>query len=56
MKEKKTRRWLSLLLTVVMVLSLLPAAVVPAAAANDSSGYRIVHLDSGRKYFSAANI
>ena len=53
MKEKKTRRWLSLLLTVVMVLSLLPAAVVPAAAANETDDfYRIVHLDCGRKYFS----
>ena len=57
MKEKKTRRWLSLLLTVVMVLSLLPAAVVPAAAANETDDfYKIVHLDCGRKYFSPSNI
>lgn len=53
MKEKKTRRWLSLLLTVVMVLSLLPATIVPAAAANETDDfYKIVHLDCGRKYFS----
>ena len=56
MKEKKTRRWLSLLLTVVMVLSLLPAATLPASAANADTSYRIVHLDCGRKYFSVANI
>lgn len=56
MKEKKTRRWLSLLLTVVMVLSLLPAAALPVSAANADTPYRIVHLDCGRKYFSVANI
>lgn len=56
MKEKKTRRWLSLLLTVVMVLSLLPAATLPVSAANADTPYRIVHLDSGRKYFSVENI
>lgn len=56
MKEKKTRRWLSLLLTVVMVLSLLPAATLPVSAANADTPYRIVHLDCGRKYFSVANI
>lgn len=56
MKEKKTRRWLSLLLTVVMVLSLLPAATLPVSAANADTSYRIVHLDCGRKYFSVANI
>lgn len=52
MKEKKTRRWLSLLLTVVMVLSLLPAAALPVSAVNEDTPYRIVHLDCGRKYFS----
>lgn len=56
MKEKKTRRWLSLLLTVVMVLSLLPAAALPVSAVNEDTPYRIVHLDCGRKYFSVANI
>lgn len=56
MKEKKTRRWLSLLLTVVMVLSLLPAAALPVSAANADTPYRIVHLDCGRKYFSVENI
>ena len=56
MKEKKTRRWLSLLLTVVMVLSLLPAAALPVSAANEDTPYRIVHLDCGRKYFSVKNI
>ena len=56
MKEKKTRRWLSLLLTVVMVLSLLPAATLPVSAANADTPYRIVHLDCGRKYFSVKNI
>ena len=56
MKEKKTRRWLSLLLTVVMVLSLLPAAALPVSAVNEDTPYRIVHLDCGRKYFSVENI
>lgn len=56
MKEKKTRRWLSLLLTVVMVLSLLPAAALPVSAVNEDTPYRIVHLDCGRKYFSVKNI
>ena len=55
MKEKRTRRWLSLLLTVVMVLSLIPATVLSASAA-DSTFYRIFHLDCGRKYFSVNQI
>ena len=50
MKEKRTRRWLSLLLTAVMVLSLIPATVLSASAADVE--YKIVHLDCGRKYFS----
>lgn len=55
MKEKRTRRWLSLLLTVVMVLSLIPATVLSASAA-DSTFYRIFHLDCGRKYFPVDQI
>lgn len=59
MSKKKTRRWLSLLLAVVMLLSMLPAAAFAVgssgALARSSSGddfMRIVHLDAGRKYFS----
>lgn len=53
MKENRARRWISFLLTAVMLLSLIPAAVVPAAAATTEDNYhRILHLDCGRKYFS----
>lgn len=53
MKENRARRWISFLLTAVMLLSLIPAAVVPAAAATTEDDYhRILHLDCGRKYFS----
>lgn len=63
MSKKKTRRWLSLLLAVVMLLSMLPAAAFAvgsgSARAQSSSGddiMRIVHLDAGRKYFSVQSV
>lgn len=63
MSKKKTRRWLSLLLAVVMLLSMLPAAAFAVgssgALARSSSGddfMRIVHLDAGRKYFSVQSV
>ena len=57
MSRKKTRRWLSLLLSVLMLLSMLPTTVFAANGgqtdtSNDSDFMRIVHLDAGRKYFS----
>lgn len=55
MREKKSRRWLSLLLAVVMLLSLLPSAVL-ASGETGSTFYRIFHLDCGRKYFSVSEI
>lgn len=63
MSKKRTRRWLSLLLAVVMLLSMLPAAAFAvgsgSARAQSSSGddiMRIVHLDAGRKYFSVQSV
>ena len=52
MKEKRTRRWLSLLLTVVMVLSLFPTTVAYAAetedeAPADNAGVEIVDVSEG---------
>ena len=65
MKEKKTigKRLLSFLLVLTMVLSLMPLSAAAeetgeTAVASESTSldYRIVHLDSGRKYFSVGNI
>ena len=52
MKEKRTRRWLSLLLTVVMVLSLFPTTVAYAAetedeAPADNAGVEVVDVSEG---------
>lgn len=60
-KRTGTKKVLSMILVLVMLLSLLSMAAftLPAtaassdgAASNDDSFYRIVHLDCGRKYFS----
>ena len=52
MKEKRTRRWLSVLLTVVMVLSLFPTTVAYAAETEDeadaeNAGVEIVDVSEG---------
>lgn len=59
-KRTGTKKVLSMILVLVMLLSLLSMAAftLPTAASsdgatsNDDSFYRIVHLDCGRKYFS----
>lgn len=59
-KRTGTKKVLSMILVLVMLLSLLSmaaftlptAASSDGAASNDDSFYRIVHLDCGRKYFS----
>ena len=59
-KRTGTKKVLSMILVLVMLLSLLSmaaftlptAASSDSAASNDDSFYRIVHLDCGRKYFS----
>lgn len=59
-KRTGTKKVLSMILVLVMLLSLLSMAAftLPAAASsdsatsNDDSFYRIVHLDCGRKYFT----
>lgn len=63
-KRTGTKKVLSMILVLVMLLSLLSmaaftlptAASSDGAASNDDSFYRIVHLDCGRKYFSAADL
>lgn len=55
MRGKKTHRLLSILLVVVMLLSVLPMTAMADSTAettDDSSFYKIVHLDCGRKYFT----
>ena len=59
-KRTGTKKVLSMILVLVMLLSLLSmaaftlptAASSDSAASNDDSFYRIVHLDCGRKYFT----
>lgn len=59
-KRTGTKKVLSMILVLVMLLSLLSMAAftLPAAASsdsatsNDDSFYRIVHLDCGREYFT----
>lgn len=59
-KRTGTKKVLSMILVLVMLLSLLSmaaftlptAASSDGAASNDDSFYRIVHLDCGRKYFT----
>ena len=58
-KRTGTKKVLSMILVLVMLLSLLSMAAftLPTAASSDSAAnnddfYRIVHLDCGRKYFS----
>lgn len=63
-KRTGTKKVLSMILVLVMLLSLLSmaaftlptAASSDGAASNDDSFYRIVHLDCGRKYFSVTYI
>lgn len=52
---RRTARLASVLLAVLMILTVAPIIAFPASAA-DTTPYRIVHLDCGRKYFSVANI
>lgn len=52
---RRTARLTSVLLAVLMILTVAPIIEFPASAA-DTTPYRIVHLDCGRKYFSVANI
>lgn len=70
MNQTQTRsprkRWLSLLLAVVLMIGLLPISAFASnvgTQANDSSKtaesqefMRIFHLDCGRKYFSVEEI
>lgn len=50
----KLKKALSLLLVALMVISLMPTLALASADEGEDSGYyRIVHLDCGRKYFSA---
>lgn len=58
-KRTGTKKVLSMILVLVMLLSLLsmaaftlPAAASSDGAANNDDFYRIVHLDCGRKYFT----
>lgn len=63
-KKRLKKRFLSLLLVLMMFLSLLPLSAAAegnsdASASSEAStslDYRIVHLDCGRKYFSVDNI
>ena len=62
-KRTGTKKVLSMILVLVMLLSLLSMAVftLPAAASSDGAAsnddfMRIFHLDCGRKYFSVAEI
>lgn len=61
-KRTGTKKVLSMILVLVMLLSLLSMAAftLPAAASSDSAAStlnnRIVHLDCGRKYFSVTYI
>lgn len=52
---RRAARLTSVLLAVLMILTVAPIIAFPASAA-DTTPYRIVHLDCGRKYFSVANI
>lgn len=52
---RRTARLTSVLLAALMILTVAPIIAFPASAA-DTTPYRIVHLDCGRKYFSVANI
>lgn len=52
---RRTARLTSVLLAVLMILTVAPIIAFPASAA-DTTPYRIVHLDCGRKYFSVTNI
>ena len=57
MRMKKSRRWLSALLAILMLLTMIPT--VAFAADGDTSNddfVRIFHLDCGRKYFSVDQI
>lgn len=51
MRMKKSRRWLSALLAVLMLLTMIPTVAFAAGSTNDGF-YKIVHLDCGRKYFT----
>lgn len=53
MREKKTRRWLAGLLTAVMLLTMIPTVAFAATGSTEDDFYKIVHLDAGRKYFTA---
>lgn len=62
-KRTGTKKVLSMILVLVMLLSLLSMAAftLPTAASSDSAAsnddfMRIVHLDCGRKYFSVSEI
>lgn len=62
-KRTGTKKVLSMILVLVMLLSLLSMAAftLPTAASSDSAASndefkRIVHIDCGRKYFSAADL
>ena len=51
MRMKKSRRWLSALLAVLMLLTMIPTVAFAAGPTSDDF-YKIVHLDCGRKYFT----
>ncbi len=57
MERRFKHRLLSLVLALVMTLTLLPMSAMATGNSTSSElDYRIVHLDSGRKYFSVDNI
>lgn len=52
--KRNLKRWVSLLLMAVMLITMVP---VTASAANESDTfYRIFHLDVGRKYFTVDQV
>lgn len=52
--KRNLKRWVSLLLMAVMLITMMP---VTATAANESDTfYRIFHLDVGRKYFTVDQV
>lgn len=55
MRISKSRRWLSGLLAVLMLMTTMLSNVV-FAASNVDVDYRILHVDCGRKYFSAESL
>lgn len=56
MRMKKSRRWLSALLAILMLPTMIPTVAFAADGDTSSDFYKIVHVDAGRKYFSVSGI